>query len=344
MQMAAAQGICQIDDFIDVLENYKGAMSVTCIHCNAKRWVGKKSSLCCHNGKTKNVPLPQIHPDLADLFEGESQQSKHFLKCIQKYNQVFALTSLQSGAIDQNLASMRDGVYTLRINGGMYHSIGMEVVAQHPEQSKFAQIYMLDDNMQTNRRMEIFGNELNAEVMNCIHTILHAENILIQSFKTAREVLGDNITNMRLQITGEVPMGEHERRYNAPTTNGHIGGIILDNEDLNAGSTNIVLHQQSGGLKRISMINPSYDAFSYPLLFIDGAQGWSKDFKEENGVTLKAFAQFQLQRRTNISIIHQSGKLFQQWIIDQYIRVEANNLMYLRLNQDKIRAECYQNI
>src|SRR5687768_819033 len=114
-------------------------------------------------------------------------------------------------------------------------------------------------------------------------------------------------------------------------TKWHFGGTALDDNNLNADIVNIFVHQCTDGLKRISMIIPSNNAMSYPILFINGEQKWSTDFKDQFGVSLKACVQFQLQRRPpddegGISPIPLFGKLFQQWVIDQYIWIKENNM------------------
>jgi Helitron helicase-like domain at N-terminus len=37
-------------------------------------------------------------------------------------------------------------------------------------------------------------------------------------------------------------------------------------------------------------------------------------------------------------------KLFQQHVVDQFLRIEQQNLMYTRNNQHQLRAECYQGV
>ena len=39
-----------------------------------------------------------------------------------------------------------------------------------------------------------------------------------------------------------------------------------------------------------------------------------------------------------------SGRLFQEWLVDTYARVESGRLTWHRQNQDNIRADLYQNI
>ncbi len=40
-------------------------------------------------------------------------------------------------------------------------------------------------------------------------------------------------------------------------------------------------------------------------------------------------------------VLHYGGKLFQQWCVDQYAKVEFNRLNYFRMNQKKIRVDLY---
>lgn len=39
-----------------------------------------------------------------------------------------------------------------------------------------------------------------------------------------------------------------------------------------------------------------------------------------------------------------AGKIFQQWIIDSYLQVEANNLNFIKLNQNKLRVDYYKGM
>ena len=44
------------------------------------------------------------------------------------------------------------------------------------------------------------------------------------------------------------------------------------------------------------------------------------------------------------SYIHRFGRLFHQYIVDQFTKIELGRLNFFRHNQDKIRADLYQNI
>ena len=46
----------------------------------------------------------------------------------------------------------------------------------------------------------------------------------------------------------------------------------------------------------------------------------------------------------NRNFLHDGQKLYQQWIIDQYAKVESNFLQYILLNQNNLRCETYQKV
>ena len=98
----------------------------------------------------------------------------------------------------------------------------------------------------------------------------------------------------------------------------------------------IFLHQHGGHLQGIKEIHPAYDALSYPLLFPDGRCGWSPTFKANTGVTLKSFVQYMLQKWPEPNVLHMAGRLFQQYVEDQYLRVEHENLRFIRQHQAEL--------
>lgn len=69
-------------------------------------------------------------------------------------------------------------------------------------------------------------------------------------------------------LADKTPQGEHERRFNAPTT--MEVAVILAVEQ--RGARDIVLEERSGTLKRIRNMYRSYIVLQYPLLFWQGGR------------------------------------------------------------------------
>ena len=45
-----------------------------------------------------------------------------------------------------------------------------------------------------------------------------------------------------------------------------------------------------------------------------------------------------------MSLLLHGGRLLQQYVVDNYVKIETMRLRYLRNNQDIIRAELYQGL
>lgn len=76
-----------------------GRMDVVCKFCKAKKLKGETPSTCCSSGKIKLTELNTPLPELLELMEGETQNSKEFLQKIRNYNACFQMTSFGAIAI-----------------------------------------------------------------------------------------------------------------------------------------------------------------------------------------------------------------------------------------------------
>ena len=110
----------------------------------------------------------------------------------------------------------------------------------------------------------------------------------------------------------------------------------------------VILNAQGGGLQRINEMNPSYDPLHYPVLFPMGDFGWANDLLQcgtSRKITLKQFYAFRImEREGDYSVLHRSKRLFHEYLVDQYAKIETSRLDFLRNNQATIRAELYQGI
>ena len=98
----------------------------------------------------------------------------------------------------------------------------------------------------------------------------HENHAYVSIFKYALEniALPDHKVIIRADMR---PVGEHERRYNAPLVD--EVAIILDNQQ--HGNRDIVLRQRCGFLNRISETQCAYDSLQYPLMFWKGQDGYN---------------------------------------------------------------------
>ena len=60
--------------------------------------------------------------------------------------------------------------------------------------------------------------------------------------------------------------------------------------------------------------------------------------------TAPSLSEIDYMKSEHFSAIHLGKKLFQQYTVDQYAKIENSNLNYFRLNQDSLRADLYNGV
>ncbi|KUF87578.1 hypothetical protein AM588_10005114 [Phytophthora nicotianae] len=176
--------------------------TTVCAHCNAWKWPGESKVGCCLEGKVKLPPLAPAPVTLLQLY-GDPEFRKH----IRAYNQVFAFTSIGASSPstgeymqvnqDNSVAGDR-GVYTYRIQGAMGHYLGsllpyIDRRTGQRTQPKFAQIYIVDPDMQrrAERRRGIFA-DLDPVALLDIEQMMERHNPFAQQFLTFGERVRQN--------------------------------------------------------------------------------------------------------------------------------------------------------
>ena len=310
-----------------------GELNKICPHCLARKFNNEPPRMCCHNGKV----MPQIYPPLPEflnaLFHHNSVDSEHFLSNAKKYNCVFQLTSF--GCKEVTVAGWNP---SFRIHGQIFHRVGALLPVENAK-PQFLQIYFIDgdSDSEVNARMGIVDG-LRQNVVTSIQTELHEFNNYIRELKTAYQFASENgMENFSITIMeNKRPAGEHVRRYNAPETK-EIG-ILMPGDPV--GERDIVLRQRDNVLKRISEFHPAYDALQYPLLFPRGTHGWNLGLKLNMKLTILQFYSFQIITRPGNYILL-ARKLFQQFLVDIFAKIETERLLYIRREQKRLRVDSY---
>ena len=150
-----------------------------------------------------------------------------------------------------------------------------------------------------------------------------------------------------------------QRRYNKPTEN-EVAMVFVNNDgeppferDIRIYPKNPIDSQQY--FININILLPNLDPMTYHLLFPYGEPGWQPNWECEsypgyrrNRVRVKAsmleYKSALAAIRDNFSPVLHAGKLTQQWLVDSYLQIEANNLNYVKFQQKKLRAELYNGL
>jgi hypothetical protein len=134
-------------------------------------------------------------------------------------------------------------------------------------------------------------------------------------------------------------VGEHERRYNDPTVD-EVAVVIVAEEFINR---NIIVQRRSENLQRISETHRPYDALQYPLIFWQGEDGYYFNIMKSDPTTgrttnkkvsaMDFYAHQIMIRDGSTNHILKCRQLFHQFIVDMYVKIEGERLLFIRLNQ-----------
>ncbi len=85
----------------------------------------------------------------------------------------------------------------------------------------------------------------------------------------------------------------------------------------------------------------------YVFFHPNGDDGWSWEYKKMKKVTACDYYKYRIMVRSSRrekNPILMGGRLFQQWLVDQYIKVETGKLRWVSMksSQKKLRAEFYK--
>ena len=185
--------------------------------------------------------------------------------------------------------------------------------------------------------------------------MLRRENLYIQDFITTSEIPPDQLGSARMVLnTSARPIDGHSRVYNTNL----IEVAVLMNE--NHGPRDIILNQRGGGLQKISDTHRFFDALQFVLLHPLAHDGWylnlfhvspGEQTREGSPVyttkrlTARQFYSYHLHTQPGKSdAIFRTCRLFQEYLVVSFAKIENNRLYFIQTNQSKLRAELYNNL
>lgn len=348
-----------------------GAMSTICSNCQAMLYNGELTSICCRGGKVDFNKEIQYPVELKRLLTGDGPSSINFREFIRQFTNANAFASMEAKVVDLP----GRGPFCFKISGDIYHRssahIDIDTSLNDPNilntpNLQFAELYFYDTDTSVNIRMNHAANiRCSRQNMVDIANILASISPYAQSYTTLRDRYlteknnsfsnNEPIKEVRLIFTRNVH--DDKRTYNAPTTSNDVALVFSTDRDGNMQNANLDFCVQPNSSRTVQRINPlsrHIDPMVFPLLFPSGESGWTTLVKQRaNGdqatvarsITPLQFYSYRIAVRNNIfNPLHFAGKLYQQYLVFAYARVEANNLNYIRQNQKDLRVETYQGL
>ena len=249
------------------------------------------------------------------------------------------------------------GTYAFRIHGQVYHRSGSlhPVDGTSPTYSQlYIQLYILDGQRAVQERLQCAQNQLAAEVMTILTTVLERVNPYAAQYKRMLQVEQEQIriaaenNTVAPTVTMNFMRSADQKRYNDPRQH-EVAAIFVSPDGCPPEKRDIIVHPKDEAPRRISFLSSNIDPMVYPLLFPRGALGWKPNTKHNprhstptrNNVTMLQLYAHRLAARVGFCPIFSSGKLFQQFVVDAYVRVESGRLTYIRTHQTDFRVDLY---
>ncbi|KAJ1387801.1 Helitron helicase-like domain [Sesbania bispinosa] len=139
----------------------------------------------------------------------------------------------------------------------------------------------------------------------------------------------------------------NQPQYNLPTASQVAGIIVAGDMESRARGRDIKVVDHDGDITSIQETKGYYDPLQYPLLFPFGTYGWDIHTNNNRGrnVSCREYYSYMLQIRPNDqSTLLRAGRLLQQYVVDNYVKIESGRLRWIRTHQNDIRAEVYQGL
>ena len=338
--------------------HYLGPMDAVCQYCNALHFAGEKPAdgkfkTCCHKGKVikQREEVPEYLKEV--MSNPQHPDYKNFNENIRSYNSALSFASM--GA--KNVDFQGKGPYCFRVHGQIYHCTSN----YHPnnnEARQYAQLYVVDSAQANTIRNESTANiKCVAEIMANLDKIIRENNAYAKAYKMLGDIekeekqrLGKDSTDVNIVFKRD--RNDDKRRYNLPTQE-EVAMVFKNSDGEPPFERDFrVYPHPNQPMMNLNILSPNLDPMTYPLLYPFGERGWQPEIElmnNENAQRSKiSMLQYKVEqtavRRGVFNPILNAGKLFQQWAVDSYLQVEANNLNYIKYHQLALKVEQYKGL
>ncbi|KAJ9561461.1 hypothetical protein OSB04_006621 [Centaurea solstitialis] len=280
--------------------------------------------LLCSKKDTLRIRWILLHERKHKLFTSQSELGKVFRQNIRAYNTNFSFTSMGL-ILDSSTANMTSGVYTFLPRDG---------------QPRHLQLYFYDDQSELSYRLQ--WRNLDRSIVEILTRVL-ATNPYAVTFRSLAE-LGP-LDNYRVTLNTSVDVDQR------------VPGIWIEGNDnitayrevlLFTGDLTTAIHC-SFPMMRLDD-TPRYqdmECLLVKLLMKKKTPGNMKKANEQTSTTnisMREYYCYKFQIHPDENVFLFGGRLFQQLVVDTYIKLETTRLEFVERNQVRIRADLYQGV
>ncbi|XP_071582399.1 uncharacterized protein [Temnothorax nylanderi] len=244
----------------------------------------------------------------------------------------------------------RPGPYCFKIQGQIYYQFNTALHAAPNENPTYGQLFIVDSNESIDYRLNDNSN-LDLEIVQNLEHIMREYNVFAQSYQMMGEELENQrqleLNQLELQLLFNLRPETDRRRYNAQRTN-EVAAVFTTTADGEIPESYVVVrNKNTKTLQNISIMNPNVEPWIYPLFYPYGTQGWHCHLKKLNSdkrISRGQYVKYRMAIRDDFNIFLLGRRLFQQWLVDNYVRIERDRTEYCKTHQKELRSETYQGL
>ncbi|CEF61556.1 Ovarian tumour, otubain domain and DNA helicase Pif1 like family and Helitron helicase-like domain and P-loop containing nucleoside triphosphate hydrolase domain-containing protein [Strongyloides ratti] len=319
-----------------------------CSFCKALFFYNENVGMkCCGKGKyTDDIKITKNYPkDLKIYFDINHQLGKLFLSNIREINfdvsySQFNFTPNAIGKKNQSLIVKGKVINRLNLK---HFNIKEFDKNNYQEQSKYL-MYGIDEYKAMLSKKEFKNQDKINFIKNKFKNYLMDQD-LAKIYKTVIDFIPDNNKKYyQVKIVKEVKPDEKNIEV---LPDKDIITFIYDSSNNSIPSMNLLIgkydnNNKNNDYKNLSLLSRNFkllDALTYSVLFPNGEITYDIDKKMSKKniyPSRREFIRYNLYERKDDTILLKSGRLFQQYIIDYYIRIENDISNYNKIYYKKI--------
>ena len=253
------------------------------------------------------------------------------------------------------------------IHGSIFHYIGNICPEIENRQFLNAFFYSGQENDRNDKELTPQQNAL------CNRIIENAkeENNIFKNIRTILEEIEDINVLPKFKIIidddpDNRPPDTHKGTYSYPKFTGEVGIYYEDsNSNNNRKARSINIYYKDHQIEKIKSTHSMYDPLSYVLFHLDGNSGWTynkipkQSLNKNNNtwgnskgsfITSREYYSYRLHTRDLVNteiekdLFLSADSLTQQYICDQWLKIEEGRLDFIRQNQESLKKESYQGL
>ncbi|XP_031116894.1 uncharacterized protein LOC116020565 [Ipomoea triloba] len=317
-------------------------------------------------------------PTLKALYTSPDKSYNNFRSCVRTYNNTFAFTSLGIHNYEKDLCRRNKGIYTFKVQGQIYHFINDLLPDGCPPRN--LQLYFYDTDHEVENRVSKVGHLDEKIVSDLIEVMSH--NPYAKFFRSLKDLVHSDEFSISLQSCPSLDQRIYNAPTTSQVAAVWIEDFEGSGDNRNirvyahsGRAQNIQYYYgcydplqypllfpfgDAGwheGIERVFPNNTSTRNTYASALYINAndvsnveellqaEETVFRERKKRRSVSCREYYAYKFQMRSgDTSLLLHTGRLFQQFIVDIYIKVETQRLDYFRKKQQLCRSENFQGL